>query len=96
MRIAILAGLVCSVGALGGCGASGQWASAGTPGGVQFVSSSPDAVLLDFVARPPGGLAKANESASQQCHMFHRGEALLESLNVRDGATIRASYVCGK
>ena len=104
MRIATIAGLLCAAGALGGCGANvsvfspSTWFAAGAKPGqtVEFVSSNPDSVLLDFRARPPGELAFAGDTATQQCHMFHRGDALLESLNVRSEGTVRATYLCGK
>ena len=41
-------------------------------------------VLLDFPANPPGELTTANDTAVQQCQIFNRRTAVLESLNVRD------------
>jgi hypothetical protein len=89
MRIATIVSVICVAGALTGCGYSGA------PGGsVEFVASNSDSVLLDFAARPPGELAAANDTATQQCQLFHRSAAVLESLNVRGGNTIRATYLC--
>jgi len=97
MRIATIAGVLCMAGALGGCGMVGSWFGGGGPGrSVEFVSSNPDSILLDFSAKPPGELAAATDTATKQCHMFHRGDAALESLNVRTEGTIRATYLCGK
>jgi hypothetical protein len=62
--------------------------------GVQFVASNPDSVLLDFPANPPGSLPAANDTAAQQCQIFNRRTAVLESLNVRDEGVIRATYLC--
>jgi len=96
MRIATIAGLLCVTSALGGCSA---WDSmvGNKPGGtVEFVSSNPDSVLLDFGAKPPGERAYALGTASQLCHTFHRGDATEESLNTRTVGTIRATYLCGK
>jgi hypothetical protein len=62
--------------------------------GVEFVASNPDSVLLDFPATPPGGLTTANDTAVQQCQIFNRRTAVLESLNVRDEGVIRATYLC--
>jgi hypothetical protein len=104
MRIATVAGLLCVAGALGGCGSnvsvfspSSWFAGTARPGQtVEFVSSNPDSVLLDFGARPSGELAFASDTATQQCHLFHRGDATLESLNVRSEGTVRATYLCRK
>ena len=86
MRTAIIVSLICVAGALSGCGWYGH--------GVEFVASNPDSVLLDFSARPPGELVAANETATQQCQIFNRRTAVLESLNVRNEGTIRATYLC--
>jgi hypothetical protein len=72
-------------GALAGC-TSGN--------GVQFVAANPDSVLLDFSASPPGGLTTASDTAVQQCQIFNKRTAVLESLNVRDEGVIRATYLC--
>ncbi len=89
MRTATIVSLICVAGALIGCdGGSGNGRT------VEFVASNPDSVLLDFRARPVGELAYANETATQQCQIFHRNVAVLESLNVRRGNTIRATYLC--
>lgn len=85
MRIAAKVCLLLMAGALTGCGS-------GT--GVEFVASNPDSVLLDFAAKPPGELATANDTATQQCQIFNRRTAVLESLNVRDEGIIRATYLC--
>lgn len=92
MRIATIVSLVCVAGALTGCGIF----SSSTPGHtVEFVASNPDSVLLDFGARPPGELVAANDTATQQCQIFSRKTAVLESLNTRgEGRTIRATYLC--
>jgi len=88
MRIATIVSLICITGALGGCGHSGAGRS------VEFVSSNTDSVLLDFSARPEGELAFSNDTAAQQCQIFHRDHAVLESLNVRREGLIRATYLC--
>ena len=88
MRITTIASLICVAGALTGC-------VSGRPGStVEFVASNPDSVLLDFGAKPSGELAVANDTATQQCQLFSRRTAVLESLNVRDEGTIRATYLC--
>jgi hypothetical protein len=87
MRTATIVSLICVAGALGGCG----W----NRSGVEFVASNPDSVLLDFPAAPPGDLAAANDTATQQCQIFSRRTAVLESLDVRgEGGLIRATYLC--
>jgi hypothetical protein len=86
MRIATIMSLVCVAGALAGCGRPG--------GSVEFVASNPDSVLLDFAAKPAGELVVANDTATQQCQIFSRKTAVLESLNVRDEGIIRATYLC--
>jgi hypothetical protein len=88
MRIATIVSLAFMAGALTGCGSSGSGHS------IEFVASNSDSVLLDFAARPAGELVAANETATQQCNLFHRSTAVLESLNVRDEGTIRATYLC--
>jgi hypothetical protein len=85
MRTAAMMCLILVAGALTGCGSSS---------GVEFVASNPDSVLLDFNANPPGGLVTANDTATQQCQIFNRRTAVLESLNVRDTGVIRATYLC--
>jgi hypothetical protein len=77
--------LMLMAGALGGCQSIN---------GVEFVASNPDSVLLDFAANPPGGLTSATDTAVQQCQIFNRRTAVLESLNVRDEGVIRATYLC--
>jgi len=91
MRTATIVSLICVAGALGGCGYFGSSKPGGT---VEFVASNPDSVLLDFGARPPGELAAATDAATQQCQLFSHRAAVLESLNVRDAGTIRATYLC--
>jgi hypothetical protein len=86
MRIATIVSLICVAGSLSGCG----WSSHG----VEFVASNPDSVLLDFRAKPPGQLTAANDTATEQCQIFSRRTAVLESLNVRDEGVIRATYLC--
>jgi hypothetical protein len=86
MRTATIVTLLCMAGALGACSHSDA---------VEFVASNPDSVLLDFAANPPGELAIANDAATQQCQIYSRRTAVLESLNVRgQGGTIRATYLC--
>jgi hypothetical protein len=85
MRTATIVSLIFMAGALGGCG-SGS--------GIEFVASNPDTVLLDFAARQTGQLANANDTATQQCQIYSRRTAVLESLNVRDEGVIRATYIC--
>jgi len=86
MRTTAMMCLIVVAGTLTGCGGSGN--------GVEFVASNPDSVLLDFDAKPPGGLVTANDTAIQQCQIFNRRTAVLESLNVRDEGVIRATYLC--
>jgi hypothetical protein len=93
MRTATIVSLVCMAAALTGCSAGGMFASRSTSG-VSFVASNSDSVLLDFATKPPGQLTFANETATQQCQIFSRSTAVLESLNVRDEDTIRATYLC--
>jgi len=85
MRTTAAICLMLMAGALAGCGSNN---------GVQFVASNPDSVLLDFPANPPGSLPAANDTATQQCQIFNRRTAVLESLNVRDEGVIRATYLC--
>jgi hypothetical protein len=85
--------LICMAGAVSGC--SGSMFSSSSPGShVEFVASNTDSVLLDFSANPAGGLAAANDTATQQCQIFNRPLAVLESLNVRNEGVIRATYLC--
>jgi len=88
MRTATIISLIFVAGAIGACSHS--------PGhSVEFVASNPDSVLLDFDAKPAGELVAANDTATQQCQMFGRKTAMLESLNVRgEGGVIRATYLC--
>jgi hypothetical protein len=88
MRTATIVSLLFMTAALSGCAAP----SGGH--GVTFVASNSDSVLLDFSGSPPGDLAFVNDTATQQCQIFNRSTAVLESLNVRDGSTIRATYLC--
>ncbi len=91
MRTATIVSLICVAGALSGCGIL----SSSKPGhSVEFVASNPDSVLLDFDASPPGELTAANDTATQQCQIFSRKTAVLESLNVRSVGVIRATYLC--
>lgn len=83
--IAILCGMA---GALGGCGTSGPGST------VDFIASNPDSVLLDFGAYPAGEMSYANATATQQCGIFNRNAAVLESLNTRSDGRIRATYLC--
>ena len=96
MRTATIVSLFCVAGALSGCG--GSWSGMSSRPGrtVEFVASNPDSVLLDFHARPAGELTFANETATQQCQIFNRRQAALESLNVRTDNVIRATYLCKK
>ena len=88
MRTATILSLFCVAAVLSGCGSR--------PGhSVEFVASNPDSVLLDFAARPAAELNAANDTATQQCQLFNRRTAVLESLNVRgEGGVIRATYLC--
>ncbi len=86
MRTATIVTLLCMAGAVVGCSHGGN---------VEFVSSNPDSVLLDFTAKPPGELTAANDTATQQCHIYSPRTAVLESLNTRgEGGVIRATYLC--
>ena len=85
MRTAARICLMLMAGALAGCQSTR---------GVQFVASNPDSVLLDYVADPPSNLMAASDTATQQCQIFNRRIAVLESLNVRDEGVIRATYLC--
>ena len=89
MKAATLAILCGMTAALGGCGRGDAPGST-----VDFIASNPDSVLLDFGAIPPGEMTYANETAAQQCGIFHRNAAVLESLNTRSDGRIRATYVC--
>ena len=87
MRTATIVSLICVAAALSGCGWGGH--------NVEFVASNPDSVLLDIPARPPGELVVANDTATEQCHIFSPRTAVLESLNTRgEGGMIRATYLC--
>lgn len=101
MRIATVVSLACMAGALSACSmadrvSSGMFAPPPPGRTIEFVASNPDSILLDFGARPPGELAVANATANQQCQIFSRREAVLESLNTRSEGTIRATYLCKK
>lgn len=97
MRIATVVGLFCVAGALTGCSTFNSMFSSAKPGStVEFVSSNADTVLLDFGARPAGEVTYAGQVAAQQCKLFGRGGAALESLTVRTEGTIRATYLCSK
>jgi hypothetical protein len=85
MRTAARICLMLMAGALAGCQSTN---------GVQFVASNPDSVLLDYAANPPSNLTAAGDTATQQCQIFNRRIAVLESLNVRDQGVIRATYLC--
>jgi hypothetical protein len=86
MRTATIVTLLCMAGAVVGCSHSGP---------VEFVSSNPDSVLLDFDAKPAGELSAANDTANQQCQIYSPRTAVLESLNTRgEGGVIRATYLC--
>jgi len=88
MRTATILSLIFVAGALSGCGH-------GSGSSVEFVASNPDSVLLDFAAKPPGEMAAAGDVAVQQCQLFGKSKATLESLNTRgEGGTIRAIYLC--
>lgn len=84
MRTATVVSLICVAAALSGCG----------PRGIEFVASNPDSVLLDLPAKQAGELAVANDTATQQCQIYSRRSAVLESLNVRSEHRIRATYLC--
>jgi hypothetical protein len=94
MRSASILSMICLAGALSGCSAGGMYSSRAPGTSVEFVASNTDSVLLDFAAKPPGELAAANDTATQQCQIFSRNIAVLESLNVRNEGTIRATYLC--
>ena len=91
MRIATIVSLIGVAGVLSGCG---MFHSSSLGSTVEFVASNPSSVLLDFAGRPPGELAAANDVATQQCQIFSRRMAILESLNVRNDGVIRATYLC--
>jgi hypothetical protein len=93
MRTATLVSSILLTAALGGCG----YFSPSRPGqSVEFVAANPDSVLLDFAGKPDGELLAANDTATRECQLFSRGDAVLESLNVRGQGTIRATYLCKK
>ena len=94
MRTVTIVSLLCLAGALSGCNAGGMFSSRPSGNSVEFVASNTDSVLLDFAANPPGELAAANQTAAEQCQIFSRSTAVLESLNVRGEGTIRATYLC--
>ena len=92
--IVVLSGMA---GILTGCGGFDSYPgmNAGKAGRtVEFVASNADSVLLDFSARPEGELNYAQSAANQQCGIFHRNVAVLESLNTRSDGRIRATYLC--
>jgi hypothetical protein len=93
MRTTTLATLICLAGALAGCGYVPSGSAPGST--VEFVAANADSVLLDFNANVKGELDASRDIATQQCGIFHRGAANLESLNVRTPGTIRATYRCG-
>ena len=70
MRTAARICFMLMAGALAGCQ---------SVNGVQFVASNPDSVLLDYAADPPTNLSTANDTAVQQCQIFNRRTAVLES-----------------
>jgi hypothetical protein len=86
MRTATIVSLICAAAALSGCGWPGH--------NVEFVASNPETVLLDIPARPPGELVAANDTATQQCQIYSRRTAVLESLNLRNDGMVRATYLC--
>jgi hypothetical protein len=88
MRIAAIVSLLCAAGALSACGTPGPGQT------VSFVASNTDSVLVDFSAQPPGELSFANQTAAEQCQIFARDTAVLESLNVRREGRVRATYLC--
>jgi hypothetical protein len=92
MRTATFASLVFMAAALSGCSSGGMAPSSGQ--GIAFVASNSDSVLLDLSARPPGDLTAARDAAAEQCRIFNRNTAVLESLNTRSEGTIRATYLC--
>jgi hypothetical protein len=94
MRTVTVASLLCLAGALSGCNAGGMFSSRVAGNSVEFVASNTDSVLLDFAANPPGELASASQTATQQCQIFGRSTAVLESLNLRGEGTIRATFLC--
>jgi hypothetical protein len=94
MRAAAIVSFVCMAGALAGCGAGEMYSTSMSGNTIGFVSSSPDAVILDFSARPPGGMTIADTTATQQCQIFNRNRAVRESMNTRTEGVIRARYIC--
>jgi hypothetical protein len=99
MRTPTFVSLICAAAVLSGCGVTNSvtgYFSSPKPGQtVEFVASNSDSVLLDFSPKPAGELTFANDTATQQCQIFNRNTAVLESLNVRgDGGIIRATYLC--
>ena len=96
MRTTTIATLIGLAGALGGCGTGLDFQGSKPGSSVEFVSSNAESVLLDFNAKIPNELEAANNIATQQCGIFHRGAASLESLNVRSPGLIRATFVCAK
>jgi len=85
MRIATIVGLFCVAGALTGCSGGHN---------IEFVASNPDSVLLDIRGYPQGDLAVVNSAATQECQVYSRRLAVLESLNVRNDHWFRATYLC--
>ena len=97
MKTATIVILSCVAASLCGCERVNTMFGMGpfTPGRtVEFIASNPDSVLLDFASRPEGELAYAQDVANQQCNIFHRNLAVLESLNTRSDGRVRATYVC--
>ncbi len=94
MRAITILSLICVAGTISGCSAGDMFYSRGPGGSIEFVAANTDSVLLDFSSRQAGELAIANDTATQQCQIFSRRTAVLESLNVRNQGVIRATYLC--
>jgi hypothetical protein len=86
MRTATIVSLICLAVALTGCG--------GSSGSVEFIAANSDSVLLDYSEKTPTDLITVSDTATQECQIFHRSTAVLESLNKRGEGKIRATYLC--
>ena len=94
MKTAMLVILSGAAAALTGCAYDMNAARPGRT--IEFVASNADSVLVDFGFRPEGEMSYAQAAADQQCGIFHRDMAVLESLNTRGDGRIRATYLCKK
>ena len=60
----------------------------------EFVSGSASSVLIDFSNSPAGELKYAEAMANDNCAIFGKSSARLESINPRSDDKMRSSYIC--